>query len=75
MHQALTANVDVPFLALVLAAATLEAARPRRGLPVLALLAVAGLLRPEAWLLWPPTSSGCGPRRTAVGARRRSRSP
>ena len=63
VHQALTANVDVPFLALVLAAATLEAARPRRGLPVLALLAVAGLLRPEAWLLsaaylvwlWPAT--------------------
>ncbi len=63
VHQALTANVDVPFLALVLAAATLEVARPRRGLPVLALLAVAGLLRPEAWLLsaayvvwlWPAT--------------------
>jgi hypothetical protein len=32
-------------------AATLEARRPRRGWPVLALLALAGLLRPEAWLL------------------------
>lgn len=45
------AYVDVPFLALVLWAAALEAARPRRGLPVMALLALAGLLRPEAWVL------------------------
>ena len=51
VHQALTANIDVPFLALVLAAAAMEARRPRRGWPVLAALAVAGLLRPEAWLL------------------------
>jgi hypothetical protein len=51
VHQALTANIDVPFLALVVAAAAMEAARPRRGWPVLATLAVAGLLRPEAWLL------------------------
>ncbi|HEX6388070.1 MAG TPA: glycosyltransferase family 39 protein [Solirubrobacteraceae bacterium] len=43
--------VDVPFLALVLWAAALEAERPRRGLPVAVLLALAGLLRPEAWLL------------------------
>jgi hypothetical protein len=42
---------DVPFAALILAAALLEAQRARRGLPVLALLAVAGLLRPEAWAL------------------------
>ena len=45
------AYVDVPFLALVLWAAALEAERPRRGVVVMALLAVAGLLRPEAWLL------------------------
>ncbi|CAB4914010.1 unannotated protein [freshwater metagenome] len=45
------AYVDVPFLALVLWAAAIEAARPRRGLPVMALLTVAGLLRPEAWVL------------------------
>jgi hypothetical protein len=43
--------VDVPFLALVLWAAALEAARPRRGRLVMALLALAGLLRPEAWVL------------------------
>ncbi|MGI8558656.1 MAG: hypothetical protein ACR2ND_10155 [Solirubrobacteraceae bacterium] len=40
---------DLPALALVLAAAALEARRPRRGLAPLVLLALAGLLRPEAW--------------------------
>jgi hypothetical protein len=45
------AYVDVPFLALVLWAAALEARSPRRGRAVMALLAVAGLLRPEAWVL------------------------
>lgn len=43
--------VDIPFLALVFWAAALEAQKPRRGMPVMALLTVAGLLRPEAWLL------------------------
>ena len=45
------AYVDIPFVALVLWAAALEAGRPRRGWRVMALLALAGLLRPEAWLL------------------------
>jgi hypothetical protein len=45
------AYVDVPFLAIVLWAAAVEARLPRRGRPVMALLAVAGLLRPEAWVL------------------------
>ncbi len=40
------AYVDVPFLAIVLWAAALEARTPRRGRTVMALLAVAGLLRP-----------------------------
>lgn len=46
------AFVDVPFLAVLVWAAVVEAeARGRdRSLAVLALLAVAGLLRPEAWL-------------------------
>jgi hypothetical protein len=72
---AVRAFVDVPFLALVIWAAALEAASPRRalpswsgttsakgtaaleaasprrGLPAMALLAAAGLLRPEAWVL------------------------
>jgi hypothetical protein len=43
--------IDVPYLALIVWAVALEAARPRRGTPVFALLAAAGLLRPEAWLL------------------------
>jgi hypothetical protein len=45
---------DPAFLALVLAAATLVARDPRgerTAAPVLGLLGVAGLLRPEAWLL------------------------
>ena len=48
---AVRAFVDVPFLALVVWAAALEALRPRRGLAPMALLAAAGLLRPEAWVL------------------------
>lgn len=43
---------DVPFLALVMTAAMVEAQRPReRPRLVLALLVLAGLLRPEAWVL------------------------
>ena len=48
---AVRAFVDVPFLALVVWAAAVEVARPRRGLAPMALLALAGLLRPEAWVL------------------------
>lgn len=48
---AVRAFVDVPFLALVAWAAALEVRRPRRGLAPMALLAAAGLLRPEAWVL------------------------
>jgi hypothetical protein len=56
------AYVDIPFLVLVLGALLVETRRPRAGTPVLGLLAIAGLLRPEAWLfsmaylvwlLWP----------------------
>lgn len=43
--------IDVPFLALVVAAMLAEARRPRSGWTVPALLALAGLLRPEGWLL------------------------
>jgi hypothetical protein len=48
---ALRGMIDVPFLALVFGAAVLELERPKRGWPVMALLALAGLLRPEAWVL------------------------
>lgn len=71
------AYVDIPFLALVLGALLIETRRPRAGSPVLALLALAGLLRPEAWLfsgvylVWllaPGLRSGrgAGPRSTAA---------
>jgi hypothetical protein len=42
---------DIPFMALVVWAGALEAARPRRGTSVFVLLAAASLLRPEAWAL------------------------
>ena len=43
------AYADIPYLALVLGALVVESRRPRAGPAVLGLLAVAGLLRPEAW--------------------------
>jgi len=49
VEQALSTSIDVPFLALVLGAAAIEVRRPGSWLPVLVLLGVAGLLRPEAW--------------------------
>jgi hypothetical protein len=50
LSNGLRAYVDLPFIALVLGALAIETKRPRAGWPVLALLAIAGLLRPEAWL-------------------------
>src|SRR5919198_5202807 len=44
------AYADIPYVALVLAALLAETRRPRAGAPVLGLLGLAGLLRPEAWL-------------------------
>ena len=44
------AYVDIPYLLLVLCALLVEARHRRAGAPVLALLALAGLLRPEAWV-------------------------
>jgi hypothetical protein len=57
------AYVDMPFLALVVWAAAMEARSPRRGMPVMAVLAVAGLLRPEAWVLAGAYWLWCGWRR------------
>ncbi|MEA2188862.1 MAG: hypothetical protein QOK16_3873 [Solirubrobacteraceae bacterium] len=71
------AYVDIAYLVLVLGALLVETRRPRSGAPVLSLLALAGLLRPEAWLfsaaylvwlLWPgvrASARGEGPRRSA----------
>jgi hypothetical protein len=43
------AYVDIPYLLLVLSALLVETRHRRAGTPVLALLGLAGLLRPEAW--------------------------
>ncbi len=48
---ALRGVVDIWFLFLVFTAAAMEVHRPRRGMPVMLLLVLAGLLRPEAWVL------------------------
>jgi hypothetical protein len=50
LSNGLRAYIDLPYIALALGALVLETRRPRAGWPVLALLALAGLLRPEAWL-------------------------
>ena len=67
LSNGLRAYVDVPYIALVLGALVIESKRPRAGWPVLSLLALAGLLRPEAWgfsigylaylALWPEPST------------------
>jgi len=49
VEQALSTSIDIPFLALVVAAAAVEVRRRGSWPAVLALLGVAGLLRPEAW--------------------------
>ncbi len=67
---------EIPFLALVVWSIVLEAERRRRGAPVLVLLGLAGLLRPEAWLLsaayvvylLPPLASGQRLRMVALAA-------
>ena len=48
---ALIGYQDLAFAALVTYALLLETRKPRRGAPVLIVLAIAGLMRPDAWLL------------------------
>jgi len=50
LSNGLRAYVDLPYIALCLGALLIETRKPRAGWPVLVLLALAGLLRPEAWL-------------------------
>jgi hypothetical protein len=50
-RDALLGYQDTAFAVLIVGAVLLEAQKPRRGVAVLALLAVAGLMRPEAWVL------------------------
>jgi hypothetical protein len=51
LSDGVRAYIDIPYLAFVLWALLVETRRPRAGAPVLVLLGLAGLLRPEAWLL------------------------
>ena len=44
------AYVDIPYMCLLLGALLVETRRSRAGTPVLVLIGLAGLLRPEAWL-------------------------
>jgi hypothetical protein len=50
-RDALLGYQDAAFALLIVGAVMLEAQRRRRGVPVLALLVLAGLIRPEAWVL------------------------
>lgn len=50
LSNGLRAYIDLPYIALCLAALLVEAKKPKAGWPVLLLLSLAGLLRPEAWL-------------------------
>jgi hypothetical protein len=43
--------LDISYIALIVWAVALEVEKPRRGIPVFLLLAAAGLLRPDAWVL------------------------
>jgi Dolichyl-phosphate-mannose-protein mannosyltransferase len=43
--------LDISYVALIVWAVVLEVEKPRRGTPVLVVLAAAGLLRPDAWVL------------------------
>src|SRR6201997_1541496 len=60
--------LDISYIALIVWAIVLEVQRPRRGAAVLALLALAGLLRPDAWVLSGAYWLWCLP-----GAERRTR--
>ena len=50
-RDALLGYQDTAFAVLIVWAVLLESRQPKRGVPVLALLAVGGLMRPEAWAL------------------------
>jgi len=50
LNYGVRAYLDIPYLLFVLGAVLVEVRRPRAGAPVLGLLALAGLLRPEAWV-------------------------
>lgn len=51
MAFGLRSMLDIPFLLMIVWAVVLELKQPRRAVAPLVLLTMAGLLRPEAWLL------------------------
>ncbi len=64
--------LDLTYVALIAWATALEVERPRRGIPVFVLLALAGLLRPDAWVLGGVYWLWCSyPRGVANGTRLR----
>ena len=79
LSNGIRAYVDLPYIALCLGALAIETRRPRAGWPVLAALAAAGLLRPEAWLFsaaylaWLALALERSPRLAAASARRAQR--
>lgn len=67
--------LDISYIALIVWAVAFEVEKPRRGTPVFLLLAAAGLLRPDAWVLsgvywlwcaW-PARAGRTPRERSSG--------
>jgi hypothetical protein len=70
LRDTLLAYQDIPFAALIVGAVLVEARRPRAGVPVFVLLTIAGLLRPEAWVLaglyWLYLYRDAAPRRRVV---------
>jgi hypothetical protein len=50
LSYGIRAYVDIPYICLLLGGLLVETRRRRAGTPVLVLFALAGLLRPEAWL-------------------------
>ena len=94
LSDGVRAYVDIPYLLLVLGAVLVESRRrsgidgiPDRpaGVPVLVLLALAGLLRPEAWVFsglywlyimnWTPRNAGIAPARPHARTHARTKPP
>jgi hypothetical protein len=76
--------LDLSYVALIVWAVALEVQRPRRGATVFLVLAAAGLLRPDAWVLsgvywlwcaWPPTGGRRNLRSGSTGQSPHEQSP
>jgi hypothetical protein len=76
--------LDLSYVALIVWAVALEVQRPRRGTTVFLVLAAAGLLRPDAWVLsgvywlwcaWPPSGDRRNLRSAGTGQSPNEQSP